>query len=183
MRANRQLAVLAAMLLVVGEYAFGAEETVSLVRQLFARLTWEELLLTSEDPVDICSRVRHNVEYREDIEEEWPKGREVWERGYGDCEDMANCIVDACREQGIEAMVLVFHPEGSLSAHAVAIGMWRGRLWIASNGWHESVKSMDHAKTIVAKQMGWRKKKLLVASLENIVPPDANPAIASNFKR
>jgi len=111
------------------------------LRRTFGTLTWEEVQTTLTTPKDICTAVRRHVRYRKDLEEEWTSGKETWDRGYGACEDYAACVVDLCKALGIEAQITVLIPRGSWEGHAVAIGTWKGKQWVSSNGWYEEVDS------------------------------------------
>jgi hypothetical protein len=134
-------------------------------KRTFGNLKWDEVATVVESPREICAKVRHHVRYKEDLGDEHATGAETWERGFGDCEDLAACIVDLCEEIGIDASVVVFRPEHSAEGHAVAMGHWRGKLWMASNGWYAVVDSMDQAKALVSKELRWRPRNILDMSL------------------
>lgn len=138
------------------------------VRRTFGTLTWQEVQTVCKTSQDVCAAVRHHVIYKEDMGDEWTSGEETWDRGFGDCEDFAACVADLCKAIGIEATLQVFSPEGSFEGHVVAMGSWNGRLWISSNGWYETVKSTDDAKTVIAKEQGsgWRHREILSATPE-----------------
>lgn len=138
------------------------------IRRTFGTLTWEEAQTVYKTPQDISAAVRQHVAYREDMGDEWASGKETWDRGFGDCEDFAACVADLCKAAGIVATIQVFSPKGSFEGHAVAMGSWNGRLWISSNGWYETVKSMDDAKAVIAKEQGsgWRHREIVTATSE-----------------
>ena len=122
--------------------AESVEQKPGFFRRLFSKLTWNELVTVVESPKEICIKVRQNVEYREDLSDVWENGKKTWDKGSGDCEDLAACVVDLCKEKGFEADILIFYPKGSWEAHAVAVGQWNGEYWISSNGWYQKVKSI-----------------------------------------
>lgn len=144
------------------------EEKVGWFRRTFCALTWNEIQTVVKTPREICSAVRHHVRCKEDLGDEWATGKETWERKTGDCEDYAACVVDLCKAAGIEANIQIFYPKGSWEAHAVAVGSLNGQLWISSNGWYETVKSVDDAKRIIAREVGWRHREILIASQEEV---------------
>jgi len=147
----------------------GAKENqVGWFRRTFCTLTWDEIQTVVRTPRSICSAVRHHVRPAEDMGDTWSTGKETWERGSGDCEDYAACVVDLCKAAGIEANIKVFYPKDSWEGHAVVVGSLDGRLWISSNGWYQTVKSMDDAKAVIAREAGWRHTEILVASIEEV---------------
>ena len=131
---------------------------ISWFKKSFGELTWDETAEVASTPREICSRVRRRVYRRKDDSDEWASGRQTWQRGYGDCEDLAACIVSLCRERGIDARVLVFHPAGGRQGHAVVVGKWRGKLWLSSNGWYQRIDSLEDAKRKVAVELGWGRR-------------------------
>lgn len=141
-------------------------------RRTFCDLTWSEMQIEAthgKTPQSICASVRHHLYYKEDLGDEWASGMDTWNRGFGDCEDYAACVVDLCKAAGIQASIQIFYPAGSWEGHAVVVGTWKDRLWISSNGWYETVKSLDRAERIVARDFGWGlKRKVLVASAEDV---------------
>ena len=146
--------------------ADAGEKKAGWFRRTFCDLTWDEIQTVAKMPKSICAAVRHHVRYAEDLGDNWATGKETWNKKQGDCEDFAACVVDLCKAAGIEATTHIFFPKGSLEAHAVAVGSWRDHLWISSNGWYATVDSMDEAKTLIAKELGWRHKEIMVASPE-----------------
>ncbi|MCK5849576.1 MAG: hypothetical protein KAH23_01580 [Kiritimatiellae bacterium] len=146
-------------------------------RRVFCQLDWAEVSAIVESPSGISSQIRHHVEYREDLNDEWTKGSSTWQRGYGDCEDFALAVKELCKLININVRILVFYPKGNQEAHAVAIGKWKGKMWISSNGWHQTVKSLEHAKQEIAKQMGWRRKTILTKNLSELTGATEDYAI------
>ena len=125
-------------------------------KRAFGNLSWNEIQLVVDTPREASAAVRQNIRYAEDLGDTWTGGEETWNRGSGDCEDMAAAVVEMVHKVGGEASIVVFRPENSGAGHAVAIGTWQGRQWVSSNGFYYSVKSLDQAKTLVAREMGWR---------------------------
>ncbi len=139
-----------------------------MLRRIFSKLTWEEIETVVDSPKEICAIVRHTVDYKSDMGDEWTSGKETWEKGHGDCEDFAIAIIELCEKKGIKASMQVFYPKGSMLAHAVVVGEWKGKTWISSNGWFQTVKSMEHAKREIAFEAGWRSKEILVATPDQL---------------
>ena len=143
------------------------------IKRTFGKLSWEEVALVARTPKAICARVRHTVDYREDLGDEWSTGKETWERGHGDCEDLAAAVAELAAENGIKAVVYVFYPKRSWLAHAVVIGEYKGKTWMSSNGWYQTVKSLDQAKRAVAKEQGWCRHQLEIKKLVEVGNPQS----------
>ena len=140
----------------------------SLLRRIFCRLSWEEVGNVVETPRQICVKVRQNVRYSEDFNDQWAGGRETWEKGAGDCEDIAACVVDLCKRKNMPAAIIVFCPDDSLEGHALALGKTDRGYWISSNGWYEEVKSLEEAKDEVARELGWKGRRIAVTTLDKV---------------
>jgi hypothetical protein len=153
--ANKVMVIGAAAMLITA-VAHAGEGEAGWWKRTFGTLNWEEVVSAVSSPSEVARRVRHHVDFRDDVGDQWAEGKETWDRGYGDCEDMAAAVVAMCKRIGIDATVMVFCPTSRRAAHAVAVGKWNGKMWISSNGWYETVKSMDDAKREIAKEMGWR---------------------------
>lgn len=145
-------------------------QAVPLGHRLFSKLTWDEVVAIAKDPRQICSRIRNNVTYREEMGEQWQTGKTTWEKGKGDCEDFAEAVVELCKEKGFDAEVYVVFPKGSWEAHAVAVGTFEGQMWLSSNGGYQEVASFAEAQRKVATDMGWRKKQLVFKTALEIDP-------------
>jgi len=137
-------------------------------RKTAGELTWDEIQTVGKTPEQICKIVRRHIRYAADQGDDWATGQETWEKKQGDCEDFAACVVDLCKAAGLEATIQIFYPKGSWEGHAAVIGSWGGQLWVSSNGWYETVKSMDDAKAVIAKELAWRHKEILIASAEEV---------------
>lgn len=146
----------------------GSASELGWLAQRSNNLKWEQVASVVESPRDICIRVRHHVRYQADLGDQHSGGRETWDRQYGDCEDLAACVLELCEKIGLEASIMVFRQKGSTEGHAVAMGLWNGKLWLSSNGWYTTVKSIDDARMIVSKEMRWREKNVQALSLAEI---------------
>ena len=151
-------------------------EKIGWVRSTFCSLTWDEIQTVVNTPRSICAAVRTHVNYADDLGDIWATGEETWERKQGDCEDFAACVIDLCKSAGIQAEMQIFFPKGSWEGHAVVVGSWNGKLWISSNGSYQTVKSMDEAKSVIAREAGWRHREILTASAEEIKNRSVVPA-------
>ena len=100
-------------------------------KRTFGTLSWEDVQSVALTPEAIAESVYCHVKYRAESVDVWDDGRKTWERGFGDCEDIAACIVDLCRRKGIDAWIQVFRSAGSLQGRAVAMGRIDGKFWIA----------------------------------------------------
>lgn len=137
-------------------------------RRTFGALTWDEVAQVVESPKEICAKVRHHIKSGE----EGPSaaimsGKKAWDRGTGDCKDYAACVVELCVKIGAEASVMVFYPKGGWVGHAVVVGRWKGKVWMSSNGWYETVDSLEEAKVIISRECGWRGQEIIVSTLED----------------
>lgn len=147
----------------------GAEEMkVGWFKRTFCSLSWDEIKLVAKTPKAICSAVRAHVDYDYDFVDRWSGAREIWDKRRSDCQGFAACVEELCRAAGIEARTVIFYPRGSYEAHAVVVGKWQGKMWISSNGWYETVKSIEHAKKRVARHVGWGRREILAVSPEEV---------------
>jgi hypothetical protein len=166
-----------------GEPAQAPSTSVGWFRRNFGTLTWQEIRSVVASPKDAAAQVRRHVRFREDVGDVWSGGQETWERGYGDCEDLAAAVVDLVRGMGQKAEILVFNPAGSWEAHAVAIGHHEGKMWISSNGWYETVDSLEDAKRVVARELGWHSRTIVATSLDEAASSrEGRPVLAAAAK-
>ncbi len=114
------------------------------------------------NPKAICQTVNRRVSYAPDrgYQDEWQKGSVTWKRRSGDCEDMAQCVKEICDKKGVPADVYVFGSRATGRGHAVAIGNWKGALWMSSNGSYGEVTSVGDARQQVARRHGWASQGL-----------------------
>lgn len=119
--------------------------------------SWDDVARLSSSPKAICAAVQGRVRYTRDMvkEDEWRDGRDTWERGEGDCEDFAAAIKDLCDKKGFKTEIYILKSETARAAHAVTIGEINGSMWISSNGSFEYVQSLDDAKDLIARDLGW----------------------------
>lgn len=152
------------------EFSEGVEvQKPGFFRRTFGHLTWEEAQSLVKKPEDAASMVRSHVRFKLDLGDQWESAEATWRKGSGDCEDMAQCVVDLCRQAGLEASVMVFGAKGLFVGHAVAMGKYPdGKVWIASNGWFYRVKSVDAAKEIVAGELRWGRREVTLRPLSQV---------------
>lgn len=134
----------------------GRTKKVGWFRRLFGTLTWDEAISLVDSPASASGQVRKHVRYRADQEDTWEDGKTTWQRGYGDCEDMAAAVVDLLKAKGIPAEIYAFIRMDAWEGHAVAMGRYKGKLWFSTNGWFETVDSLDEAIEEISWIMGWR---------------------------
>jgi len=136
-------------------------QSVSWFKKTFKELTWPEVQQIVSSPREICARVRHRVIYKPDTEDIWDDGKTTWTREYGDCEDISQTIVDLCKEKNIPAWVEVFSIDGGTEGHAVVLGYWGNKMWMASNGWFQYIDDLADAKHKVSREFKhWRGKNI-----------------------
>jgi|GEM_PF-1372475 len=176
-RAALVLVVIVPMLGFAEEPVPEAGKEVGWFKRVFGKLSWSEVQSVVETPREASAAVRQNIRYVSDLGDTWTDGEETWNRGSGDCEDLAAVVVEMVHNAGGEASIIVFHPENSGAGHAVATGTWKGRKWISSNGFYYSVKSLDHAKALVAREMGWQRRQIVVEPAD--LAKSGNTAVAS----
>jgi predicted transglutaminase-like cysteine proteinase len=147
-------------------------------RKTFGHLTWDEVVQTANTPEDIVKAVTRHIQYKADIGDQLTGGKETWKNGYGDCEDMAACIAELCREKGWDAEIEIFSSSESAVGHAVAMGRWKNKIWLASNGcrW---VESTQEAKRYIARQMKWNPDKTTTHTWAEFMPAHQTTATAS----
>lgn len=172
---HRCLSPLASLLLIA---TFPVDATASgnwsfwrLISHIFESPSWEEAVAAVDSPHKAAKLVRLHVKFREDEGDEWSDGRTTWDRGYGDCEDLAAAVVQLCADAGLDvgARIQVFS-DSIRGNHAVAVGTWHGRMWIVSNGWFEYVDSMDDAVLHVSCEMQWNVTAVKVTPLDQFAP-------------
>ena len=141
---------------------FAADDTgkqeISWFKKTFLSLSWSEVTDVVQSPKEIARRVHTQVDYKTDDVDNMKSGADTWNDKTGDCEDIAECIVEICKAKGFEAWVEVMFEENNGKAHAIAMGKWEGKLWISSNGSYQTVDSKEEAKRIIARDSGWNKK-------------------------
>lgn len=139
-------------------------------RRTFCRLTFSEIITTITSPKEACAAVRHNVTFKEDLDDEWATAETTWNRESGDCEDFAACVVELCKRAGFDAWVEIFYPRDGIVAHAVALGFDKdGNMWMSSNGWFEKVKSVADAKETIAHELRWKNMEILNSAPEDFL--------------
>lgn len=173
----RKTAVAAVVAMMAFACVSEAQDKPGWLRRAFCHLTWQETIAVVETPKEICSAVRHNVSYLEDMGDEQQSGLETWEKGTGDCEDFAAAVVDLSKRKGFEAAMYVFRIKESGIAHAVAVGRHDGKMWLSSNGWYRQIDSWDNAREFVAREMGWRSRQIIVEAMH---PQDEASMVARN---
>jgi hypothetical protein len=133
-------------------------------------MVWYDVVESAVSPQDIAESVHAAVEYREDIgEDEWTSGKETWTRGYGDCEDIAACVMDLCREVGIRAEIHIYYPgNGDGQGHAVTVGKWNGKWWMSSNGDFEWMLSLAAIKRRHAEKLNAWERDIEVVRLPEL---------------
>lgn len=172
------------ILLAVAPVRAEVQKSPGFLRRTFYKLTWDEIQAVEQTPKEISQAVRRQVRYREDVGEEWAAGSVTWKRAAGDCEDMAQCVIELCQARGYDASMYILYPEGSLEAHAVAIGMQNEKpKWMSSNGWYEEIDSIEEAKRIVRHEMGWKRKSIVCRPLSEIGDESAASASRTTARR
>ena len=134
-------------------------KVINWLKYVFRRYTWGELLKLSNSPKDICFHVRCGMQFVPDAEgfDEHETGRDAWKRGYGDCEDFAACVRDACDDKGfIASMIILQESYGDHTAHAVVLGNVDGRRWVSSNGSFAWCKNREDCFRKVMRSMRWK---------------------------
>lgn len=163
------LTVMSCVPSVGGDQSAPSTSRLGWIAALFERPSWDAAVARVDSPKRAAKLARLYVRFEEETEDEWTDGKSVWERGFGDCEDFAAVVVQLCREAGIDAdaSIQVFTVNG-VEGHAVALGQWRGRMWISSNGWFEFVDSMDDARLAVRDEMDWYGQEIASVPLEMV---------------
>lgn len=179
--------IIAAIALFLAGNSIQADDTTVSKLNWFARtfktLTWSEVAENVNTPKEICSAVRHHVEYRSDDRDEWASGQEAWNRGYGDCEDIAAAISEICAINNIETKTFMIYPENEMEGHVVVVGKWNGKLWFSSNGWFEYAKSGEDVKSKIAHEMLWKHSKIIAMDWDSFRGIDSQVRPATGTER
>lgn len=155
----------------------------------FHKPTWSELLEECKSPRDICHVVERFVGYRTEEVDRWNPAAETWKNSRGDCEDFAILIETLCHTLGFSATVNLYFPSGLRGeGHAVAVGMWNGKMWMSSNGSYEEVDSIDEVRKTVAQMYGCSKDMmwgtvLAHADIERRLRSSSGPSVAAAVGR
>ena len=137
---------------------------VGFFKRVFGKLSWEQVCSEVKNPRNASLLVRRNVKYREDLDDIWETGKNTWERGFGDCEDMAQSVLELCHTNNIKASIMIMVPDTGFEAHAIVIGTTESGHWYSSNGWYGETKSIEEAVKEISKQIGWRRKTVNLIS-------------------
>ena len=143
-------------------------QQVSWWKRTFGTLSWEDVQSVARSPKAITDSVHCHVKYRAESIDVWDSGQTTWQRGFGDCEDIAACIVDLCQKKGIDAWIQVFLPSGSLQGHAVAMGRTDGKIWIAGRTF-SVVENIEDAKGNVGREMKSGKGAIRTMTLPGMI--------------
>jgi hypothetical protein len=144
------------MLICSTMFANAETNKVGWIKKTFSDLTWTEVKTVVESPKDISRRVKTRISYKADTQDEMKSGSKTWTDRMGDCEDYAECVAELCHDKGFDARVEVYFEDNNSKAHAVAMGNYKGRLWISSNGSFQFVSNEAEAIRVVAQEMGWK---------------------------
>ncbi len=119
--------------------------------------SWEDIVQHFSSPEEMSQAVHDRLTYLPDMipEDEWRSGRDTWAAGAGDCEDYAAAVKDLSEAIGFNADIYVVESRVGNVAHAVAIGVIDGAMWMSSNGQYQDVQSLSNAKEMVIRDLGW----------------------------
>lgn len=138
----------------------------SWAKRVFGRLDWTEVSHGYASPREICRLVDQNVSYATEKTDDWSPAANTWARGKGDCEDMAICVQELCRQSGMSSKVHLYFPAtGGREGHAVLVGEFNGKTWFSSNGSYEEVKSEQEVRQRMAKMLSCKESQLWVMKL------------------
>lgn len=120
-------------------------------KRCFSKPTWEQAVAECKTPREACRMIQRHITFVDESDDQWSSSSQTWERGGGDCEDMAICIQTLCRELGFATTLDLYYSTKPVTAgHAVLVGKWNGKLWVSSNGSYEEVSSMDEVARLVS---------------------------------
>jgi hypothetical protein len=103
------------------------------------RPIYEDAFHDCKTPEEVCAVVRrwvvpleHSGSRYDDLK---VHAISTWNQGYGDCDDIAYLIYDACLTNKIPCDVTFYWPMNRVrEGHALATGIWESRMWCADNG-------------------------------------------------
>ena len=138
----------------------------SWAKRVFGRPDWTEVEHAYASPREICRLVDQNISYATEKTDNWSPAASTWARGKGDCEDMAICVQELCRQSGMASKVHLYFPAtGGREGHAVLVGEFNGKTWFSSNGSYEEVKSEQEVRQRMAKMLSCKESQLWVMKL------------------
>lgn len=132
--------------------------------------TWHDAEINVASPKDASTIAAARVTYTPDTskEDEWRPPQETWQRKEGDCEDFALMVQDLCKNNGIEAEVLIVRSNSARKAHAITAGTVNGSIWVSSNGIYTIYQSMNDAKQALARDLGWSHTDITITKREKM---------------
>lgn len=117
------------------------------------KISWVDLVSKEfRSPEEICKFVRKHIKYRKESQDHWFMGAETWNRGHGDCEDLAVLIWELCSLNGFESNVVVSFSGNfkQSTGHAYVTGP----TWFSSNGeYQETTKPIE----VMHRKLSWEK--------------------------
>lgn len=138
----------------------------SWAKKVFGRPDWADVAREYDSPREICHLVERSIRYSTEDADQWRAAGITWERGKGDCEDMAIVIQELCKISGMETKLHLYFPSsGKKEGHAVLVGEWNGKIWFSSNGSYEEVKSEQDIRHRVARMLSCKEKLLWVMKM------------------
>ena len=135
-------------------------------------VSWKEAFQTCQTPRDICNVVSRNLTSKETPSRNWSPAEKIWSRGEADCKDYATCVVNACKEKGLNASIVLYYPPNLKLGHAVVIGTYQGKMWMSSNGEYSNVQNLTAAKQSVAYFLSCKPTKLWEVKYQYTRPED-----------
>ena len=156
MRNTATTIIVATLIATAAQAQAGDSDHPGLLKRLFGTLSWKETIHVVETPRDAVYAVSQHVKYAPDFIDKLTAPEATWEKGKGDCEDIAHAVVELCEKKGFDAWVEVFYSSESFTAHAVAMGTIDGKLWISNGRRLVKVKNMGEANKVVARTMRWK---------------------------
>ena len=124
--------------------------------QTFRTEKWDEIV---DSPAEICYYVRNRFEYSPDPIDsngyQWMDSKLALALGKGDCEEFATIINEMCWEKKIPSSIYLFYSKKLSVCHAVTIGTFKGKMWMAENGMYYEVLSVEDAFDKYVEMANW----------------------------
>lgn len=132
--------------------------------------TWHDAKINVASPKEASTIAATRVTYTPDMskEDEWRSPQETWQKKEGDCEDFALVVQDLCKNNGIEAEVLIIRSNSARKAHAITTGTVNGSIWVSSNGIYTTYQSTNDVKQAIARDLGWAHTDIDIIKLETM---------------
>lgn len=110
------------------------------------------MLSVSDSPQEVCRHVYTRVQYSTNETPTTTTGQMIWDIKKGNCLGISKAVNDACKSKGYLSRIQIYFTPGKPSGHAIAMGVYKDKLWICDNGKFQYVKSKMEIARIMRRE-------------------------------